>query len=493
MSSITSPDCPFLQEAFPDVPWDPSTCCDETLGVRCEGSPRAITELYISGYQNERPIPQQLAKLQDLTYLGLRNNHTGPIPEFLTTMKKLSTINFRGNRLNGSIPSFLSKLTALENLDLSDNELTGSIPKSFEEFPVLKIFNIYSNKLYGELPAFKDRLLSPNKTQLGIAFNYFSGKIPESDINNGLVLSMNCFSNEELLPAIRQFTNQGRPDLLNATQRPSSECLTFLAQIPKNIATQVPITTTAASIDSNPGSGASTSPPNLGLIIGVTSAILLIITISITLIFRQRRRQKKQPIEEDQTLSQQQPDDVTSTFDEPIKQGLLDAPTMFGPHSASERDVKDGNLFRNIELTEADIAALDVALDHSSKSSGSGGVDVQGLEIGEKDGIAPSSSVTSSSSVSDAALLSRSNVMDTGSISSWNPDQVASVLASAGVNKGFIDIMKEQGVDGNQLVQLDHENLEQMGIGPFNARVLLLIAIGMLKEKNEGDGPPGYA
>ncbi|KAJ3107387.1 hypothetical protein HDU97_004269 [Phlyctochytrium planicorne] len=400
---------------------------------------------------------------------GLHDNkHIGPVPDFVSTLTKLTAIDVRGNQLNGSIPDALSNLKTLKFLDLSYNELTGTIPKSFEEMPDVQYFNVAGNKLYGELPAFKDRL--PAMSLIGIASNYFSGKIPESDINYGLSLSSNCFSDQDLQPVLRQFLSQGKT--IDVSQKASADCEAFLSQVPKPVTVARTIIISGAPTATDNASSDSTTPsgtPSLALIIGVTSAVLLTIIIAIALLLRHyhlRRQRIKQLTEDQTTPNQKLGRDGLSSSAETTPIELLILP------SQNLGDVKDGNLFKNLGVTDAD-----AVLDDSSNSSGSRKLDLEGLERKQING--------ASSSANDS--------WESGNISSWNADQVASALASAGVNLGFIEILKDQRVDGNQLVQLDHERLQEMGIGPFDARVLLLIAIGMLKERHEGDMPPGYA
>ena len=53
---------------------------------------------------------------------------TGRIPESLSNLPFLSTLNLAGNHLTNTIPSVLGNLALLKTLDLSYNELGHSIP-----------------------------------------------------------------------------------------------------------------------------------------------------------------------------------------------------------------------------------------------------------------------------------------------------------------------------------------------------------------------------
>ncbi|KAJ3107388.1 hypothetical protein HDU97_004270 [Phlyctochytrium planicorne] len=327
------------------------------------------------------------------------------------------------------------------------NQITGEIPKSFSQFPDIQGFNVFSNRLYGPLPSFRNRLP---------ALSFFT----------------NCYSDQDLQPVLRQFLSQGKT--VNVTQRPPSECSAFLSQIPSQ--TETTTRMPSSSSTQPPNEPPAASPPNLALILGITFLLLSIIIITTTLFFFRRRRQRlhhNQSLKKGLALEPITPLPPTHNKldkDSPIptetiepKQALFSTPSIF----LHPEEVKDGNLFRNIAATAEEAPVADYK-NQPGSSSGSG------THAKEADRVAPSS-------------------LDSPTMSNWTSTKVSESLTSAGVNLGFIEILKDHGVDGARLLQLDHERLEEMGIGPFDARVLLLIAIGMLKERHEGDGPPGYA
>jgi Leucine-rich repeat (LRR) protein len=51
-----------------------------------------------------------------------------------------------------SIPDSLSKLTSLVTLDLSDTSLSGTIPNSLARLTYLRDLNFSFNKLEGQIP-----------------------------------------------------------------------------------------------------------------------------------------------------------------------------------------------------------------------------------------------------------------------------------------------------------------------------------------------------
>ncbi|KAJ3107384.1 hypothetical protein HDU97_004266 [Phlyctochytrium planicorne] len=427
------------------------------------------------------PIPS-LSKLTNLQYLGLANNQfNGSIPEFIASMTSLRNLDLSDNQFSGTIPSSISQI---KDLEIIANELSGEIPPSIFDFRSLKEFRVNSNNLYGELPIFRDRF--PQTTVIEIHDNFFSGKIPDIDISSKLKVNFNCYSEEELLPVVRQFLSQGNQ--VNVTQRPAPECETFLAQIKGASVTQAAIPTNVAT-SSDPNTGSSQGS-NLSLILGLCiSGFVVVITLAVVLARRYRYRNKLSSVEVLSVFQESRIElaEIGESGDKASKRALFDTPTIFQQTVHVEK--KDGNLFRNLEP---------YSRDDSTEAGSSSGSALPGMKVEQQPAASTSENITHSDSGT------RSQYSD--DISKWKPDQVASALVSAGVNLDFIKIMKgetfffifsynpaDQGVDGNQLVQLDHGKLQAMGIGPFDARVLLLIAIGMVKENNDVDRPPGYA
>ena len=80
------------------------------------------------------------------------NNLSGEIPEELTSLQGLQSLNLSGNNLRGSIPDKMGNLTWLESLDLSRNKLSGKIPPSMSSLTFLSLLNLSYNNLSGEIP-----------------------------------------------------------------------------------------------------------------------------------------------------------------------------------------------------------------------------------------------------------------------------------------------------------------------------------------------------
>ncbi|XP_062016393.1 receptor-like protein EIX2 [Rosa rugosa] len=81
------------------------------------------------------------------------NNLEGEIPEEVSSLAGLGTLNLSRNHLSGQIPSKIGNLRWLETLDLSHNHLSGPIPQSFSTLTSLSHLNLSYNNLAGRIPS----------------------------------------------------------------------------------------------------------------------------------------------------------------------------------------------------------------------------------------------------------------------------------------------------------------------------------------------------
>ncbi|XP_022715841.1 putative leucine-rich repeat receptor-like serine/threonine-protein kinase At2g14440 [Durio zibethinus] len=100
--------------------------------------------------------------------LGLDNQGLrGFLPNDISKLHHLQSLNLSGNTIHGAIPSSLATVTSLEVLDLSYNSLNGSIPESLGQLTALRRLNLNGNSLSGRVPAaLGGRLLN------GASFNF---------------------------------------------------------------------------------------------------------------------------------------------------------------------------------------------------------------------------------------------------------------------------------------------------------------------------------
>ncbi|KAF4350626.1 hypothetical protein F8388_002086 [Cannabis sativa] len=77
----------------------------------------------------------------------------GFLPNDISKLQHLQTINLSGNSIHGPIPSSLGTITSLEVLDLSYNFFNGSVPESLGQLTLLQRLSLNSNALSGKVPA----------------------------------------------------------------------------------------------------------------------------------------------------------------------------------------------------------------------------------------------------------------------------------------------------------------------------------------------------
>ncbi|KAL8503940.1 hypothetical protein ACS0TY_022607 [Phlomoides rotata] len=99
-------------------------------------------------------IPNDISNLTNLVSLQLHlNNLSESIPNTIGKLQNLVKFSLAHNRLKGSIPTSVGSMVGLVTLDLSNNNLSGSIPKSLEALRYLLYFNVSFNTLNGEIPS----------------------------------------------------------------------------------------------------------------------------------------------------------------------------------------------------------------------------------------------------------------------------------------------------------------------------------------------------
>ncbi|KAF4347434.1 hypothetical protein G4B88_029906 [Cannabis sativa] len=129
-----------------------------------------VLEMQASGF--EGPIPSNLFVLNNLTQLRI-SDLNGGVSEFpnLRNMKSMERLMLRSCNIRGRIPDYLSNLTELKTLDLSFNRLEGTIP-NLEDLLHLAGIYLTSNQLIGPIPYWIE--MRDNRYIIDLSYNNFS-------------------------------------------------------------------------------------------------------------------------------------------------------------------------------------------------------------------------------------------------------------------------------------------------------------------------------
>jgi hypothetical protein len=98
-----------------------------------------------------------------------QNNLIGFIPNEITLLTGLHSLNFSKNQLKGEIPQLIGDMKSLESLDMSQNELSGTIPNTMSALTSLSRLNLSHNNLSGPIP--KDNQFSTFNDPSSYAYN----------------------------------------------------------------------------------------------------------------------------------------------------------------------------------------------------------------------------------------------------------------------------------------------------------------------------------
>ena len=116
--------------------WSADRPITEWDGVRLEGTPERVTQLFLDRKELSGEIPPELGDLASLRYLNLRlNKLTGTIPPELGRLANLQTLLLSDNNLTGELPPGLTRLTVLQWFWFDRNQgLCAPIGDAFQEW-----------------------------------------------------------------------------------------------------------------------------------------------------------------------------------------------------------------------------------------------------------------------------------------------------------------------------------------------------------------------
>ena len=180
-----------------------------------------LRSLDIGDNRFDGPVPVWLGNLSAMTNLSLwGNGFTGSIPSNINNLRNLEILDIRDNRISGSVPVWLDDLTRLRYLVLSDNELTGPIPSQLGHLTNLTHLRLGDNRLSGEIPVSLANLTNLERLTLYGEQHQLTGCIPaglqrvsDHDLL-GLFLPVCGSSSEPASTEIRRFRDDEVPYLV---------------------------------------------------------------------------------------------------------------------------------------------------------------------------------------------------------------------------------------------------------------------------------------
>ncbi|KAG5564578.1 hypothetical protein RHGRI_000682 [Rhododendron griersonianum] len=144
------------------------------------GNLTRITQLCLSGNDLNGQVPSTLSNLEQLTdFRVASNNLDGTIPEFFSKLIKLEYLSLGFNNFNGPFPRWVANLTQLVGFGISNNPLiAGPIPNyNISGFRNLQFFSFSNCSLNGTLPSWLFTI--PSLRGFGLSSNQLTGQIHE--------------------------------------------------------------------------------------------------------------------------------------------------------------------------------------------------------------------------------------------------------------------------------------------------------------------------
>ncbi|XP_040866326.1 receptor-like protein EIX1 [Glycine max] len=142
----------------------------------------SLTHLYLSGCKLPHYNEPSLLNFSSLQTLDLSHTSYSPaisfVPKWIFKLKKLVSLQFLGNEIQGPIPGGIRNLTLLQNLDLSQNSFSSSIPDCLYGLHRLKYLDLSYNNLHGTISDALGNLTS--LVELHLSHNQLEGTIPTS-------------------------------------------------------------------------------------------------------------------------------------------------------------------------------------------------------------------------------------------------------------------------------------------------------------------------
>ncbi|KAH0713563.1 hypothetical protein KY289_009522 [Solanum tuberosum] len=156
-------------------------------GISCNSNNSSLTKVTFSlfsfGSSDFLPF---ICQIDTLESLDVSQNYLSSIPNGFITgcggISGLKLLNFSGNLLEGSLPTFTG-FRKLESLDFSYNNMNGKVDLQLDGLDSLKSLNLTSNQFSGSVPTSLGKFNILEELQLSV--NLFEGEFPTQIVNFG--------------------------------------------------------------------------------------------------------------------------------------------------------------------------------------------------------------------------------------------------------------------------------------------------------------------
>ena len=132
----------------------------EWFGIRCDSTGKysatdSIASINLKKNNLQGAIPTELFLLSDLMALTLANNKfiSGSIPSSVSSLTKLTLLDFSNNALSGSLPESIYAMTSLRSINVASNRIAGIVSENISNLQHLSVLQLNNNELSGPVPA----------------------------------------------------------------------------------------------------------------------------------------------------------------------------------------------------------------------------------------------------------------------------------------------------------------------------------------------------
>ncbi|KAL1358769.1 hypothetical protein AAHE18_04G057700 [Arachis hypogaea] len=191
------------QNTPPDWERSNDPCGDGWIGIGCING--AVTSITLSSMHLTGQLSSEIGGLSELRILDLsyNKNLTGPLPEAIGNLRKLTNLILTGCGFSGTIPDTIGNMQRLAFLSLNSNNFNGQIPSAIGNLTNLYWLDLAENQLGGSIPISNGTSLGldmlHNTKHFHFGVNQLSGNIPPQLFSSAMSLIHVLFERNEFI------------------------------------------------------------------------------------------------------------------------------------------------------------------------------------------------------------------------------------------------------------------------------------------------------